>query len=298
MSEGTIFNIQRFSVHDGPGIRTTVFLKGCNLRCFWCHNPESWHPHPELQFFPDLCIGCGRCLRACPRGAHESNEEGRVLRRDLCTACGACARTCYAQALVHVGRQVAADEAVAEILKDRAAYDESGGGVTLSGGEPLLQPAFVRDVLEKSKAQGLHTAVETALHVNWRIIEEILPPLDLVMLDLKLMDPGRHRSATGRDNALILANARRLGAAGIPLIVRTPVVPGVNDTAEEIGAIASFVSGLPNVLYWELLPFHRLGEGKSRSLGREFPAAGLQPPGKERMRALLDVAASAGVEVR
>lgn len=298
MSEGVVFNIQRFSVHDGPGIRTTVFLKGCSLRCFWCHNPESWSMRPELQLFPDLCIGCGRCFRACPLGVHTLDGDRKAYDRERCVSCGACAKTCYAQALVYVGKRMPVDDALDEIRKDYAAYTESGGGVTLSGGEPLLQPEFCRDVLAQCKEEGIHTAVETAAHVNWQNIEMVVPFLDLVMLDIKAMDSARHQAATGQGNTLILTNARKIAQTGLPLIIRTPVIPGVNDTKEEIGAIARFVASLPGVQYWELLPFHKLGEGKFLSLGQSFPAADLQPPSQEQMQFLLGVAGASDVPVR
>ncbi len=298
MNEGVVFNIQRFSIHDGPGIRTCLFLKGCSLHCFWCHNPESWRTSAELEVFPDLCIGCGRCVDACPHGAHEIIDGAKVFHRDRCRECGGCARTCFAQSLVYVGRRMSVEEAMTEIRKDRSEYEHSGGGLTLSGGEPLLQVEFVLELLTQCKAEGIHTAVETALHVPRSSLERLLPLIDLVMMDVKLMDAEKHRQATGAGNAKILANARFVSESAVPIIVRTPIVPGVNDTVQDVEAIAGFVANMPGVLYWELLPFHRLGADKSERLGRQTLANGLAAPGSEQMQELRQAAAAGAVAVR
>jgi pyruvate formate lyase activating enzyme len=298
MQRGIVTNIQRFSIHDGPGIRTTVFLKGCNLRCFWCHNPETLKPKPELQLFPDRCIGCGVCFDLCPQGAHVAVNGGRLFRRELCMACGTCVETCYAQSLVLVGESKTVEEVVEEVLRDRPFYERSDGGVTLSGGEPLLQLAFSRAILARCKEENLHTAIETAANFPWERVEAILPVTDLVMMDIKLMDAERHRAATGVPNERILDSARRLGQTGKPLIVRTPVVPGVNDQEDEIAAIAAFVAALPNLLYYELLPFHPMARGKYESLDMDYRAQSLKSPSKERMEALADVARRYSIEVK
>ena len=295
---GLISDIQRFSIHDGPGIRSTVFFKGCNLRCFWCHNPETLALRPELQFYPDRCIGCGACLEACPHGAHVLLDGQRVFRRDLCQGCGTCAQTCYAQALVLVGKRMTVDEVMAEVLRDRPFYETSGGGVTLSGGEPLLQVEFAAALLARCQAEGLHTAIETAAQVPWERLAKVLPVTDLVMMDIKLMDPVRHREATGADNARILDNARRLAQVGVPLIVRTPIVPGVNDNEADVAAIAAFVAELPHVLYYELLPFHPMAAGKYASLGIDYRARTFKTPPRERMDALAEAASRVGIPVR
>ncbi|MGQ9682793.1 MAG: glycyl-radical enzyme activating protein [Anaerolineae bacterium] len=299
MVQGLITNVQRFSIHDGPGIRTTVFFKGCPLRCFWCHNPETWVFAPEVQLYPARCLGCGACVERCSHGAQLLVEGERRYLREQCVACGACVDTCYAEALVLCGRWWTPEALLAEVLKDRAFYEQSGGGVTLSGGEPLLQQEFVRAFLPLCKGAGLHTAIETSACAPWRELEALLPWLDLAMVDLKHMDAEAHRRATGASNRRILANLRRLAAAGLPLIVRTPVVPGVNDTVEAIAGIARFVAELPSLLYYELMPFHRLAEAKFRSLDLENRAEGLQPPAREQMEALVEVARGAGArEVR
>lgn len=293
-----VSDIQRCSLHDGPGIRTTVFLKGCNLRCRWCHNPETIAPRPELQFFPDRCVGCGACLEACPRGAHAEADGGRRFDRDLCVACGQCAAGCYADALVMVGREMGADEVLAEVAADREFYRGSGGGVTISGGEPLFQRDATDEILRACRAEGIHTAIETNLAWPWERVASVLPVTDLLMMDIKLMDPARHEQWTGEGNEQVLDNARRLSAEQVALIVRTPVVEGVNADAAEIGRVADFIRDFPNLLYYELLTYHPLGAGKYESLGLDYPPADLAPPSPEAMATLADAARRRGVEVR
>ena len=298
MLKGLVTDIQRFSIHDGPGIRTTVFLKGCNLHCFWCHNPETISVKPELQLFLERCIGCGACFERCVNGAHAMEGGERVFHRELCRACGVCVETCYAQALVLMGQFKTVEQVVEEVLRDKPFYDTSGGGVTLSGGEPLLQFEFSYAILERCRQEGLHTAIETAANFPWERIEAILPVTDLVMMDVKLLDSERHREYTGVPNERILANARRLGEQDKPLIVRTPIVPGVNDAPDEIAAIARFAAELPALLCYELLPFHPMATSKYVGLGRDYGARELKTPSRERMDALADVARHAGITVR
>lgn len=294
---GTITDIQHFSVHDGPGIRTTVFTKGCNLRCFWCHNPETQATDLELQYYPDRCIACGKCVEVCPESAHAMVDGLHAFDRARCTACGACTDVCYSRALVMAGARRSAADVVEVVLRDRAFYETSGGGVTISGGEPLLQPAFTRAVLTGCRAEGIHTAVETAANVSWSRIQEILPVTDLVMMDVKSMDGDVHRKATGVPNARILENARRLADYGVPLIVRTPVVPGVNDDEESIRAIADFTSGLRSLVRYELLRFHAMAGSKYAALGLPFHAGGITPPSDDQMKRLAEVASSFAHEV-
>lgn len=297
-AKGIVTEIQRFSIHDGPGIRTTVFLKGCNLRCFWCHNPETLDPRPQLQLYLDRCIGCGECFQRCPHGAHVLVDGQREFHRELCVACGRCAETCYAEALVVTGEYMTTDQVIEEVLRDRPFYEASEGGVTLSGGEPLLQLDFSYAILECCRQEGIGTAIETAANLPWERIASILPVTDLVMMDIKLIDSARHQRCTGVPSERILANAVRLGEQPQPLIVRTPIIPGVNDTVADVEAIAEFVSRLPNLLYYELLPFHPLAKSKYNSLGLEYGAQDLKPPARMQMDALTQVARECGLDAR
>lgn len=294
---GRVFNIQRFSIHDGPGIRTTVFLKGCTLRCAWCHNPESISPERELACFPNKCIRCGHCVEACETGAMRLEDGKRVHDRSLCRVCGRCAEACYAEAIVMEGREVTAGEVVAEVLKDKPFYDTSSGGVTLSGGEPLLQAGFCAEVMAQCRERGIHTALDTAACVPWGEFEKVLPFTRLILLDLKLADTERHRQATGAGNELILANARRLGTTGIPLMVRIPIVPGWTDDEANLAAIADFARGLPNLDAVELLPYHRFAEAKYQRLGRAYALQGTPAPEAVRMARLAAAVAERGVRV-
>ena len=296
--KGIVTNIQRFSIHDGPGIRTTVFLKGCNLRCFWCHNPETLATKPELQLFLSRCIGCGECFERCSNGAHVLVGDQRRFLRALCVGCGECAETCYAEALVLVGEVKTVDEVVEEVLRDLPFYETSDGGVTLSGGEPLLQRDFSYALLERCREEGLHTAIETAANFPWERVASLLSVTDLVMMDIKMMDSDRHRECTDVPNERILANAEKLGREAKELIVRTPIVPGVNDTEEEVRAIAAFVARLPNLVYYELLPFHPMATSKYESLDLDYRARELRSPSKELMEHLTEVATSVGVKTR
>ncbi len=293
--DGWVFDIQRFSIHDGPGIRTTVFLQGCNLRCFWCHNPESQPCGPCVQFFGDKCILCSQCVAACPEHAQLVTDGQRVYARDLCRTCGTCIDTCYAGALVIKAKQMSVAEVMAEVAKDRAYYDDSGGGVTFSGGEPALQSEFLTELLIASKALGLRTAVDTAGHVPWETLAALLPHTDLFLVDVKAFEEETHRAGTGAGNRRILENVRRLAAGGVELRIRIPVIPGFNADAAELGKIASFLAGLERVPVVELLPFHHLGGGKYESLGRAYPSREIQPPSEQEMAGFVRLFLAQGI---
>ena len=281
-----VFNIQRFSIHDGPGIRTTVFLKGCNLRCAWCHNPESQRSTVEVEFFPDKCIACGACVEACPEGAQLLDAGCRTYRRDLCHVCLSFVETCYSGALLSTGDRWAVEKVLQEVDKDAAYYANSHGGVTFSGGEPLLQPAFLASLLESSKAKGYHCAVDTAGNVPWSRFEAVFGFTDLFLYDIKALDDAVHRKATGVSNRLILQNLHRLNDAGKDIWIRIPLVEGVNDSDEEIKGIIQLLKPLKRVYRVDLLPYHILGSEKYASLGRPYPARGYRAPSRERIDAI------------
>jgi pyruvate formate lyase activating enzyme len=284
MSEPTraVFNIMRFSIRDGPGIRTTVFFKGCPLDCWWCHNPEGRRSGQETVFWPSRCIRCGACAEVCPTGAVKGEGE--------CLTCGACVDACHSGAREMVGRIMTPSELLDEICKDRVFYDQSGGGVTFSGGEPLIEPDFLEAVLDGCRAEGLHVAVDTCGHVPPDVIRRIAPRVHLFLYDLKLMDPARHREFTGASNELILGNLRALAGDGASVVVRIPVIPGVNDDEGNIQQVAHFLGelGLQDV---QLLPYHGSARDKYRRLGKPYRMEDLKPPsasGLARISGLLE----------
>jgi pyruvate formate lyase activating enzyme len=294
---GLVFNIQRFCIHDGPGIRTTVFLKGCPLNCLWCHNPESQSPYPELLFYSDRCTGCARCIRVCTGSAVSMQNAPPVhLNRELCRTCGACIEVCPAEARAVSGRWMTAEEVMAVAERDRRYYNASGGGITISGGEPTLQLDFTEAVLKLAKSAGLHTCVDTCGFARWNAFERLLPLTDLFLYDLKAVSPELHLSATGVDNRPILDNARRLAASGAEVLFRVPVIPGINDSPEELQAIAAFLSGLGDKFQVEVMPFHRLGLNKYRALGRNYPLENTQPS-EQSTETAKQVLSAAGIKL-
>lgn len=293
---GIIFDIMKYSIHDGPGIRTAVFLKGCPLNCLWCHNPESQSPHPEIMLFPDRCIGCGECVKACPCGVL-AGASGSVFR-DRCTACGACARACHAGARRLAGRRVGAAEVVREINQDGVFYDESGGGVTFSGGEPLAQPAFLVGLLKACHARDIHTAIETCGLAPRDVLREALPYTRLWLFDLKVMDDGKHTFYTGMSNRDILGNLEYLASTPSDIIVRLPLIPGINDDEANIGDSGRFIAGLRAVREVHILPYHKAGIGKYERLGREYRLGGMEEPGEERVHTIAGWLEAYGLRVR
>ncbi len=265
--EGRVFDIQRMSIHDGPGIRTTVFLKGCPLRCLWCHNPEGRLPQPQLAFTPSLCIGCAYCFKHCPNAGHVTEEGKHVLLRDRCTACFACVEECYSNALEVVGKEMTVRDVITEVLKDRVFYKESGGGMTLSGGEPMAQFAFSKALLEAAKAQGIHTCLETSGFGPASHFLELVPLVDLILFDYKETDPERHEAFAGFPNDDILANLRLIDAQGARTILRCPIIPTVNLREDHLQGIAAVQRSLKNCQGIHVVGYHPLGESKRERLG-------------------------------
>lgn len=290
---GITFNVQRFSTKDGPGIRTTVFFKGCLLHCRWCHNPEGLSPRPELVWYDVRCIGARDCLRVCPEEALELTPQGMRINRQRCTACGACVQACPAGALEIIGREWTLEELLAEVQKDAIFFETSGGGVTLSGGEPMMQFEFLVAFSRLSKRAGLHVTLDTCGAVPWERYEQVLPWVDLVLYDLKIWDRERHRAATGMDNTYILENACRIAALGKPIWVRTPVIPGYTADADNLAALAEFIATeLPTVQRWDLLAYTNLGQPKYHRLDRPYALEGVPLLTRAEMEALHAVAAA------
>ncbi len=294
---GTIFNIQRFSIHDGPGIRTTVFLKGCNNRCLWCHNPESLQIKPQIQTYWNKCIGCENCFSACPNGCHKIQINGedvnRIFQREDCQGCGKCADSCFANALVLCGEERSAQQVLQEVLQDEPYYKQSGGGVTVSGGEPFLQFDFLIELLKLFKEHNLHTTIQTALNIPFDKMLAAAPYVDFFLCDFKLYNPQLHEKYIGNTGQRIRENLKRLpelSAFGCQYAVRTPVIGGVNDTEEEIGNIVAFLQQYVQPLYYELMPYHNLGLSKLETLGMEKDKNGemeaFYTPSEEKMEAL------------
>jgi pyruvate formate lyase activating enzyme len=286
IESGLIFDIRRFSIHDGPGIRTTVFLKGCPLSCWWCHNPESQSPEPELWLRPGRCIRCGECVEVCPEGAIIRQENIFVTDLERCTRCGTCVEACAAEAREIVGRQMSVGEVLAAVERDIVFYDESGGGVTVSGGEPLQQRGFLLALLKACQEKGIHTVLDTCGYATWKAFEQVRPYVNLFLYDLKLVDDARHRQFTGVSNRLILQNLRRLLQAGQRVEIRIPVIPGVNDGAEDLRQLGTLIASLPGSPKVELLPYHRAATGKYERLNRDYPLPEVQPPSAEHMQAV------------
>ncbi|MBI5034453.1 MAG: glycyl-radical enzyme activating protein [Chloroflexi bacterium] len=293
------FNVQQFSTEDGPGIRTTVFMKGCPLRCAWCHNPEGMSPHRDLVWYDARCIAARECLRVCPvrqdgilpYSALTLTPSGMTIDRKHCTLCGKCAEACPSAALEIIGKEWNADELIAELLKDKVFYETSGGGITFSGGEPMLQIDFLCEVLPRCKEAGLHVALDTCGEVSSERYERVIEWIDLALFDLKIFDNAKHRQATGVGNELILNNARLLSSHGVPMWIRTPIIPGYTDDHANIQSIARFIhDALPTVERWDLLAYTNLGKPKYHRLDLPYVLENAALLTRDEMEAVWNVA--------
>lgn len=296
--KGLIYSIQKFAVHDGPGIRTLIYMKGCPLSCVWCSSPQSQKPEPEIIYYEVRCKKCGSCIEACPVKAISMTEDGIKIDRVICNGCGECAEICQNQALEFAGREVTVAELFGEINKDSGFFRRSGGGITVGGGEPTMQPEFVAEFLKRCKQNNIHTAIETCGFVSWENLEKILNYVDLVYMDIKHMDSAVHEKLTSVPNTLILENIRKASALHT-MIIRIPVVPGYNDSDDNIIATVKFASQLgANLLRVELLPYHKFGSQTYGRIGREYELQHVEPPDDARMESLKKMAESCGIKVQ
>ena len=298
-TRGLIFNIQTYSIHDGPGIRTTVFVMGCPLKCIWCQNPESQQFQPQLFYDSEKCSGCGNCVEVCPLGAIEVYEGRSWTNRDTCTGKGKCTEICPNEARNLIGSYMSAGEVFQEVIEDKIFFDKSGGGVTLGGGEPLASPDFTIALLKLCKNIGLHTALDTSGYASWKVMKTVLEYVDLVLYDIKHMDPVKHREFTGVSNELILDNIKRIHSElSVPIFIRIPLVPKYNDSPENLRETARFVAvDLDPSIGVHLLPYHRLGETKYSRLEKSDDPIYIDTPSDEDMQRHMEIFSSFGLKV-
>ncbi|HII67585.1 glycyl-radical enzyme activating protein [Thermococcus sp.] len=298
MISGIIFDIKRYAIHDGPGIRTTIFMKGCPLSCWWCHNPEGVSPKPELMYFEFKCIHCHTCVKVCPENAISFDEnETQQIDREKCTGCGVCASACPTSALRLVGRVITVEELLTEIEKDIKLYDDSGGGVTFSGGEPLSQPKFLVESLKELKKRYIHTTVDTSGYAPKEVLKQILPHTDLFLYDIKLYDSGENEKYTGVPNDIIIENLKFLTGQGKEVILRFPIIPGITDTDKNVKGWTNFISEIKGINEIDLLPFHDVSE-KFRRIGREYKMTIHHRPPDEILKWIKEEFESIGLRVK
>jgi len=293
---GIIFNIQRFSIQDGPGIRTTVFMKGCPLRCPWCSNPESQNKFPEIAHSDSLCDKCGRCVEVCEFQAISLNDNGVKIDRETCTGCGKCIEVCTPGALKCYGKETPLEEVYQEVIRDVPFYQDSGGGVTAGGGEPLSQADFVAELFKRCQDAGINTCLDTCGYAASSALEKVLPHTNLALFDVKLMDPSAHQKVTGKSNERILRNLELVAASGVPVIVRIPVIPGINDSQENITDTARYVTNINGLGEINLFPYHRFGESKYAMLDRQYSLGELTTPQHSHIEELVNIVKSFGLE--
>ncbi len=295
---GLVFDIRRYAIHDGPGIRTAVFFKGCPLACRWCHNPEGQASGPELIFRPGRCILCNDCLDACPNNVISRYRDEIRIDRSLCKVSGNCALACPAEALEVVGHEMTIEQVLAEIERDRTFYEQSGGGATFTGGEPLAQPRFLLELLTTCRDRGIPTAVDTSGYAPWSVLDEIRPLVNLFLYDLKLMDETRHIEWTGVSNQVILSNLRQLSELEQEVLVRTPIIPGINDDVENLQAMGKFLAGLATVPPVQLLAYHNIAEAKYAGLGMDYELGGIHPSNREHLDEVAGYLRAFGLQVK
>lgn len=297
MTAGMIFDIKKYSINDGPGIRTTVFLKGCPLDCWWCHNPESKSNKPELMYRANRCTLCAECVDDCPLGAISLNGKANT-NRNVCDSCGLCADVCYNGARELLGREMTVADIMKEIERDVPFFDQSKGGVTFSGGEPLLQRKFLAEVLKACRAHDIHTVVDTSGFASWETFESIREDVNLFLYDLKSMDDEQHKKYTGVSNKLVLENLRRLDDVGTHCVVRIPLIPGVNDNQENLVESGKFLASLRNVQSVDLMGYHDIAQGKYESLGMEYRLPETKAPLAQSMQAAAKLLEDFGLKVK
>jgi pyruvate formate lyase activating enzyme len=295
---GIVFDIKRFSIHDGPGLRTTVFFKGCPLKCVWCHNPESQVRKPELIFWDDRCQRCQSCISTCRQGAISLVDNHILTDAAKCIACGDCVETCYAEARQIAGSELSVAEVMLEVQRDIPFYDQSEGGVTFSGGEPLLQVDYLLALLQACREMEIRTTLDTCGFASWKTMDRIRPYVDLFLYDLKFMDPARHKKYTGAANTHILENLQRLSKHGHNIVLRVPIIPGVNADAENIRAIGNFAAGLPSLNRIDILPYHRAAINKYERMHRTYKLNQLLPPSEDGMAEIARILEGFGLKVK